>query len=421
MSRREEMQMNTEMRRELDAIEAALRGEATAVGDASIADLARALQAMRPQPRDEFSRALDARAERGFRRDRRHGGPVAGLALAAGPAHPPRRRAAALAATARDRWRRRRALLLLPALGLTVAVVAIAVVLSSSGSGGAPTAARSQTSSAGRAFQLGPSGPPVPATSQGASTARAGAVVAEPPVTAPPTFATPGSRARQVERSSLLDVGVAPGSIQSASQRVFTLVSGAGGYVRQSNVSAGPGAMDGGASFDLRVPTSNLAATIAALSHLGRMRSENDSTTDVSDQWGSLQRSLGDLRAQRASLLGQLARATDAHRAAALRGQLAGVERRIDATAGAIAELRARIDYTRLSLSLTPESSGSGATGSLTPGGAAHNAAKILSAALAVLLIAGAAVLPLAIVVVAGWLVIALARRRLREQALDAG
>ena len=65
--------------------------------------------------------------------------------------------------------------------------------------------------------------------------------------------------------------------------------------------------------------------------------------------------------------------------------------------------------------------SGAGATGGLTPGGAAHNAAKILSTALAVLLIAAAAVLPVAIVVVAGWLVIALARRRLREQALDAG
>ena len=56
----------------------------------------------------------------------------------------------------------------------------------------------------------------------------------------------------------------------------------------------------------------------------------------------------------------------------------------------------------------------------LTPGGAAHNAARILDAALAVLLIGAAAILPLAAVVTAGWIVVTMGRRRLREQALDA-
>ena len=119
-------------------------------------------------------------------------------------------------------------------------------------------------------------------------------------------------------------------------------------------------------------------------------------------------------------LFRSLARATEAQRAEQLKRQLQAVEQRITQTQGAIRALRARVDYTRLALSLTAESSGGAATGDLTPGGAAHNAARILDAALAVLLIGAAAILPLAAVVTAGWIVVAMGRRRLREQALDA-
>ena len=141
----------------------------------------------------------------------------------------------------------------------------------------------------------------------------------------------------------------------------------------------------------------------------------------MTNQLSSLQRSLADLRAQRSSLLKQLAGATEARRAEQLRRQLQAIEARIGQTQGAIRALFSRVDYTRLALSLTPESSGAATTGGdLTPGGAAHSAAKILDAALAVLVIAAAAILPLAVVVTAGWIVVSTARRRLREQALDA-
>ena len=63
---------------------------------------------------------------------------------------------------------------------------------------------------------------------------------------------------------------------------------------------------------------------------------------------------------------------------------------------------------------------GGAASGDLTPGAAAGDAAQILDAALAVLVIGAAAVLPLAVIVIAGWTAVVLLRRRLREQALDA-
>ncbi|HWD10849.1 MAG TPA: DUF4349 domain-containing protein, partial [Solirubrobacteraceae bacterium] len=230
--------------------------------------------------------------------------------------------------------------------------------------------------------------------------------------------AAPAATPRRIERSSTLDVGVAPGAIESSAQRVFTLVSSFNGYVRESNVSSGGG--QGGASFDVRLPTSNLTAAIAALSHLGRVRSENDATNDVTNQVASLQRSLGDRQAERASLLRALAAATEAQRAAALRAQLHAVEGEIARAQGSLGSLRARIDYTHLSLSLTPEATGAASPGGLTPAGAARNAAQILGAGLAVLLIAGAAMIPLALLCIAAWIAVALTRRRLRERTLDA-
>jgi hypothetical protein len=213
-------------------------------------------------------------------------------------------------------------------------------------------------------------------------------------------------------------VGVAPGGVQSAAQRVFTLVGAFGGYVRQSNVSSGGG--EGGASFDARVPTANLAATIAALSHLGRVRSENDTTNDVTDRYSALQRSLGEAQAERASLLRRLAAAADPEQAAAVKRLLAAVNARIGGLQQAQHALRTRIDYTPLALSLTPERGAGSGSGDLTPGSAAGEAAHLLNVALAVLVIGAAAVLPIAVVAIAGWAVIALTRRRLREQALDA-
>jgi hypothetical protein len=230
---------------------------------------------------------------------------------------------------------------------------------------------------------------------------------------------SPAGTTRQIERTSTLDIGVAQDSIQSAAQRVFTLAGRFGGYVEQSNVSSGA-AGQGGASFDVRLPSSRLATAIAALSGLGHVRSENDTTNDVTDELNSLQRSLGELQAERSSLLRQLAGASEAQQAATLKARLHAVDVRIAQLGGTLRVLTARINYTSLALSLTPEASAGAASGDLTPGAAARDAARILDAALAVLVIGAAAVLPLAVMIIAASIAVAVIRRRLREQALDA-
>lgn len=405
MSRHDRAQMTVETQRELAAIDAALAGEAVAATDAPLAELSRELQTMRPRPTDEFVRTLDARAAGGFERERPRSANEAPhrawgwrRALQASPA-------------------RRRRVLLTSAAGAAVTVALVAVLAASQfHSGGGASATHSGTAApsvAGPAVR-GPALSAPTRPSSDASTARADRFGAQ---TSNAGRAT-GEAPRQVERTSTLDVGVAPGAVESTAQRVFTLVSSFKGYVRQSNVGSGAG--EGGASFDVRLPTSSLSAAIAALSHLGRVRSENDTTNDVTDQFGSLQRSLADLRAERASLLRQLAAAADAQRAAALKAQLHAVEARIAQSQGQLRSLVSRIDYTALSLSLTPEAGGAATPGDLTPGGAARNAAQILEAALAVVVIGAAAVFPVALLALAGAIAVAVTRRRLRERALDA-
>jgi hypothetical protein len=401
--------MTVETRRELAAIDAALRGEAVAGTDAPLAELSRELQTMRPRPTDDFVRTLDVRAAGGFERERPRSATEARRRV-----WPWRRPGQAPPA------RRRRRALFVSAVGAAVTVVLVAVLAASqlrSGGGEAgPRPAR-----AGPAFSApAVRGPAVSAPtrpSSAASAARAAKGDLEVPA-AGAASAAADAAPRRVERTSTLDIGVASRAVESTAQRVFTLVSSFRGYVRQSNVGSGAG--EDGASFDVRLPTSNLSAAIAALSHLGRVRSENDTTNDVTDQFSSLQRSLADLRAERASLLRQLAAAADAQRAAALKARLHAVEASIAQSQGQLRSLASRIDYTALSLSLTPEAAGAATPGDLTPGGAARNAAQILEAVLAVLVIGAAAVLPVALLALAVAIAVAVTRRRLRERALDA-
>jgi hypothetical protein len=392
MSRHENTQMTASMRHELETVDAVLRGETVPAEQLPLAELARTLRALRPRPTDELVRSLDAKAARGFAREN-------GTAGARG----------AGASRRGTRDRRARRLRLLPAAGLGLAVLITAVVLTGqSGSRRAPVpqpAARSAPAEA-----RGPLAPLAQGTDKAANAGRAEAAPAE---------AGPAAPARQIERTSTLEVGVAPNAVESAAQRTFTIVSAYRGYVRQSNVSSSTTG-GGGASFDIRVPSANLAGAIAALSHLGHVRSENDTTNDVTDQLGALERRLGELQAERASLLGRLERATESQEIAALKSRIHAVDGGIAAQQGALRTLRSRVDYVSLALSLTPEAAAPTGSGSLTPGAAARDAGEVLETALAVLVIAAAVLLPVGAIGIAAWASFAFARRRLREQALDA-
>jgi hypothetical protein len=436
--RRREQELDAGVRADLEALDAALRGEDVAVEHAPLAALTSTLVELRPEPSAEFGQALAERAADRFARKQRSAlrGPRSLRA--------PRRRSHPDAGRSRHAGHglRSRPAIATAAAGLVALAVAAAATLPGAGGGSSRHASSLQAGRATGGTVVGPLGPvvqgaagtkgdrteaapskgganagrsgPAASSGSGAGTTTSGPALASPAVEPqPPT--------RQVERSALLDVGVPQNEIQATAQRVFALVSSFGGYVRSSNVASGEGEGEGGASFQARVPSGRLPAAIAALSHLGHVRSENENTSDVTEAYDSLQRSLGAARAQRTSLLRQLAATSEAARAQEIEARLRSAEQRIGELETSLHSLTARIDYTPLALSLTPEhAQGQGALGGLTPGDAAGTAARLLGTALAVLLVAAAAALPLAAIALAAWLALTLARRRLREQALDA-
>jgi Domain of unknown function (DUF4349) len=409
MKRRKRESLSADALHELAVLDAALAGERIDTGHDALAELAVTLRELRRRPTDEFALALDARAAQGFTRR-----PVRGRAA---------RRWTRFGGTGTT-LARARSLLARPAAGIALALliaVAVAVPLISG------TTHHSRASA--RSAKAAPTGQRIssqaePAASE-AHRAR-GDLAQSSGATAAKGATTPGAMGatttRLVERTATLDVGVARRAIESSAQRVFTLVSALGGYVRHSSVSAGEArdGDEGGASFDVRVPSANLSGAISALAHLGHVRSENNTTNDVTEQHTSLRSSLTEAQAERSRVLAQLRRATGESEVSALRTRLRALEARIAQLERALRALDQRVTYTSFALSLTPESAAGAATGDLTPGGAAHDAAKILDAALAVLVIAAAALLPLGGLAIAAWVAVALTRRRLRDHALDA-
>jgi hypothetical protein len=404
MSKREKQTLSAEAERDLDAIDTALRGETVSCERAALAELALELSALRPQPTAEFAASLDERAARGFQRERRvrslpWPSPVRSRWSGRGAARPIRRHPAfALAAL----------------IVVAVAVVAVPPALRGGAAQHSSTLAPRSAlapqaaSAAAGASPNGKADAQAPASSPAVSGAGTAGLESE--------AAAPG--ARQIERGVTLDIGLAPSSIESTSRQVFALVSVFHGYVQQSNVSSGEAEQNAGATFQLRLPSADLTSAIAALSHLGRVRSENDTTNDVTAQFDALRRSLQDAQAERSSVLKQLGNTSEQRQAQALKARLRALEAHISQHRGALGALTGRIDYTTVALSLTPEAPRNGSAGVLTPGAAASAAARVLAAGFAVLILASAALVPLAAIVMLAWIFLTIMRRRLREQAL---
>jgi hypothetical protein len=438
MKKPEPQPLDADMKRELDAIDAALAGDEISAAHEPLAQITVALREMRERPSEEFASTLDERAANRFARPRRRSAQARGRDLHArsGARSAPRPRGAA-GALGHLSVGGARSLLLRPASGVAlVALVAVAVVVPLLRSGGThtthprpvsgPSVAQPAVATVGVGVateQSARARQDLEAAPQAPSASSSGAAAPLAPTVAAPT--------RLIERTATLDVGVAPAAIQSHARQVFTLVSAAGGYVRQSSVSSGashgreePAAGDegerGGASFDIRVPSANLASAIASLAHLGHVRSENDTTNDVTDRHTSLHGAFEEAQAERAGLVAKLRRASAEGEVKALKERLRAVDARIASLERQLRALDQRVTYTSLALSLTPETTAGASSGDLTPAGAARDAARILDAALAVLVLAAAAALPLALLLAGGWIAVALTRRRLREHALDA-
>lgn len=416
MRRFDENTLDPEVAASLDAIDMTLAGEPVDPTHAELAELALLLAAERPAIPPEVALALDEKLERRL-----------------APAPPKSRR----------QW-------LVPAAGGISAAVAatVAVVVFASGTAGpgssppikvtgavatAPVperrapAARGAIGAQSSGSAATESLPAFSRSTASTSAAPSPTTDAHPLALAPAATSggvlQPAQNGRKIVQSAQLALSTAPSRIDAVAQEAFDVIGRENGIVRRSNVTA-TGGPDGYAEFQLSVPSSELPATMAALSrlHYARVASRTDTTQDVNDEYQGDVRRLADARALRTSLLQQLANASTQQEIDSLKAQLHDAEASISSDEATLRALNRQIGYSQIMLSINagvvpvPVASSSGG---FTIAKAAHDAGRVLTVAAGVALIGLAALVPAGLVGAFVWWIITAIRRRRREQALD--
>ncbi len=272
--------------------------------------------------------------------------------------------------------------------------------LSQSSPAAAKTAAPT-SSRAAKADELGPS-------------TESSAAASAPAVSAVPSTPASPSPARVEQLAASLTLGTTASEVQRVSDQIGRAVTAEGGYVASSQVQV-ESRGESGATLSLSVPSAHLARTLSALGRLGAVRAETQSQQDITDAYGASKRALADAVAERAALLRALA-------AASTQGEIESLHRRLALSGAAID--RARNAFGRISREASNSNvevtvvGDSHTTGGLTLGRGLHDAGRVLTVALGVLLIGLAALIPIALVALAFGLGARVLRRGRRERAL---
>jgi hypothetical protein len=364
---------------ELEAVEAALAGRYVSPEHADLAELALLLRDDRPEPTPAWQNQLDRRVGAGF------------------PARPKQRR----------QWIRLRKSAPVLAVFAVVAVIAVPIALvggssdfddSGGGSGDASVAAQNSGESAG-----GGASAPAPEADRASQ---------EPPLTA----RSDGATKRKVERAVQMTIAAPRRQIDEVASEIGDVTADVGGFVRRSSVSS-----NSGGDLQLRVPSNRLDVAVQRLSKLGKVRDLSRSSQDITRAVVSARDRLRDFKAERETLLKQLAAATTLNETESIRARLDIVAQEIASARNSLARVNNRANFANISVSLvrTSGAEDDDEGGAWTPGDAWHDALRLLEVIAGMLVIAAAIAVPLLVAWLLGWLARRGYTRRRRERALD--
>ncbi len=380
-------------------------------------ELALALSSEAPVPDQQFAGRLDARMERGFAPE---GAPAV--------ARPASRRAAAWD------WAVERLVTLRPsfrvvagAASLVIALlVGVSVYTGSRSSDSADTAVDGTAMPAQEEGARGLLDEAAPSAGARQSDKRSipsepGGTTAEPltlPPSTDPRLPAPGDEAldqsnRRVERSASMTLAAPDDRVAEVARDIPGIVQRHRGFVLGSSVTTGDEGATGG-SFDLRVPATELDATLSDLADLGQVRSQTQTNDDVTGAFVSVRDRLAAARAERRGLLRRLERASTAAEARATRERLDRATRIVNRLQGSVAALEKRTAFAAVTLSLVADDAAASGTGD-----ALHDAASSLLGAFNLAVRVLGFVLPLAIVGGLAWFLAGMLRHRRREAALE--
>ncbi|MGH2949299.1 MAG: DUF4349 domain-containing protein, partial [Solirubrobacteraceae bacterium] len=224
-----------------------------------------------------------------------------------------------------------------------------------------------------------------------------------------------GRRDREVVRSAALTLAAPRREIDRVASRAGEIAADLGGFVASSTITSSQGG-----DIRLRVPSARLDTAIQRLSRLGRVRELSRDTRDITSVVVSARERLNDARAERESLLRQLAEATTLNETESLRARLRDVSREIARARSQLRSASNRARFADIMIVLVPAGSGDDdGAGMWTPGDALDDAVRVLEVAAGVALLVLAVSLPLLLAGGLGWLARRGVTRRRRERALD--
>jgi vacuolar-type H+-ATPase subunit H len=255
-------------------------------------------------------------------------------------------------------------------------------------------------------------------TSNGAAEPSGNGHLAEPSGSSPAqaggsSSAAPG-RAQQLAAS--VSLSATPANVQAISDGVARLAVRDEGFVEDSHVQVQQhGSSE--ATLTLRLPSARLSAALAAIGRLAPVSAESQSLQDITNAYDAARQRLADATAERQALLRALARATT-------EGQIDSLRERLSQSRSAIAQARSSLQAvsqraSTAEVEVTVLGDSHATSEGLTLHRGLHDAGRVLTVALIVLLIGAAALVPLALLIAAATFVHRAWRRYSRERVLQ--
>ena len=371
---------------ELAALDAALRGEAVEPEHADLAALVEDVRTQRPPMNPAFAARLEERVASSFGEDE------------PAPERPARR------------WQAWRPALALAVVTCVAAVVVLPAVLVGEDEkltvSEAPSAVEEGVAETDR-------------LSQGESRER---LEENPQDLAGESLPAPGAPDRAVERITGLTLTAPDAEVQTITNGAIAVADRVEGFVETSTVDVGEGRAT--ADLTLRVPVDRADDALAALSRLADVRERTQQTTDLTESLGSTQERLEDARATRDGLRNALEDADSAEEVTDLRERLEEARNQVRTLGGSLASLEERTSLATIDVEVRgtggPPATQDADDGAWTLGDALDDALDVLRVAAGVAIVALAAAVPLAVMLGLAVVTVGLARRRVRERALDA-
>ena len=227
-----------------------------------------------------------------------------------------------------------------------------------------------------------------------------------------------GQERRRVERAAQLTLAAPADEVADVNDQVIEVVQGANGVVMNSRVTGTDESAR--ATLEVRVPSATLDDTLAALSELANVQSRTEQAQDITRTYVTAKDRLVGLRAERDSLAARIRAATTDAEVQQLQAQLTKVNEAIADAKSELNEVETRAQLATVGIVITSEGAGtSDDDDGWSFGDALEDAGKVLEVGAGVALISAAVLLPLAIIAAIAYFVVSAANRRAREKALD--